>query len=122
MPKPEDAKTTLQHGIDSLIEEMLVRKELADNFCLYSSTYDSLEAAPSWAVASLNRHRQDLRQYLYTYDQLEAAKTHDPAWNAAQKQMTTTGKMHGYMRMYWAGMDGVTRTGDRILSKTQRFL
>lgn len=102
MPKPEDAKTTLLHGIDSLIEEMLVRKELADNYCMHTNSYDILEAAPSWAVASLNKHRQDVRQHLYTYDQLEAAKTHDPAWNAAQMQMTTTGKMHGYMRMYWA--------------------
>jgi deoxyribodipyrimidine photo-lyase len=30
------------------------------------------------------------------------ARPHDPAWNAAQKQMNTSGKMHGYMRMYWA--------------------
>ena len=29
-------------------------------------------------------------------------KTHDDLWNAAQKQLTTTGKMHGFLRMYWA--------------------
>ena len=28
-------------------------------------------------------------------------QTHDPYWNAAQMEMVITGKMHGYMRMYW---------------------
>jgi deoxyribodipyrimidine photo-lyase len=31
----------------------------------------------------------------------EGAATHDPLWNAAQTEMASTGKMHGYMRMYW---------------------
>jgi deoxyribodipyrimidine photo-lyase len=47
-------------------------------------------------------HRQDKREYLYTLEEFETAKTHDDLWNAAQIEMTTTGKMHGYMRMYWA--------------------
>jgi deoxyribodipyrimidine photo-lyase len=34
--------------------------------------------------------------------QLEQAETHDPLWNASQRQMMETGWMHGYMRMYWA--------------------
>tara|TARA_X000000368_G_C22842996_1_gene628540 strand:- start:518 stop:850 length:333 start_codon:yes stop_codon:yes gene_type:complete len=33
---------------------------------------------------------------------MENANTEDTAWNAAQYQMISTGKMHGYMRMYWA--------------------
>jgi deoxyribodipyrimidine photo-lyase len=102
MPKPEDAENTKQHGIDSLIEEMIVRKELADNFCYYEDNYDNLESAPNWAKISLDKHRDDLREHLYSLQDLEQANTHDPAWNAAQKQMTSTGKMHGYMRMYWA--------------------
>jgi len=102
MPKPEDAKNTLQHGIDSLIEEMIVRKELADNYCYYEPNYDNILAAPNWAKTSLDAHKQDPREFLYTYSQLQSANTHDPAWNAAQRQLTTSGKMHGYMRMYWA--------------------
>lgn len=102
MPKPENAKTTKQHGIDSLIEEMIVRKELADNFCYYNDNYDNIESAPKWARASLDAHRDDSREYIYSFEELRDAKTHDPAWNAAQRQLTTTGKMHGYMRMYWA--------------------
>lgn len=102
MPKPEDAETTLLHGVDSLIEEMVVRKELADNFCYYNPNYDNLSSAPNWAKISLDKHRKDEREHLYSYKELEAAKTHDLAWNAAQRQLTKTGKMHGYMRMYWA--------------------
>lgn len=102
MPQLTEAKTTLQQGIDSLIEEMIVRKELADNYCLHEPNYDNLLAAPQWARTSLDAHRADVREHIYTYDQFVAATTHDPAWNAAQIQLTTTGKMHGYMRMYWA--------------------
>jgi deoxyribodipyrimidine photo-lyase len=85
-----------------LIEEMVVRKELSDNFCLYQPSYDSLDGAPAWALRTLAAHESDPRTYLYSYSQLESADTHDEAWNAAQRQMTSTGKMHGYMRMYWA--------------------
>ena len=33
---------------------------------------------------------------------MEYGKTHDPLWNAAQIEMVHSGKMHGYLRMYWA--------------------
>ncbi len=89
-------------GKTSYLEELVVRRELADNFCFYSSTVTSLTAAPSWAQTTLQKHANDLREYLYTQAEFEGARTHDPAWNAAQNQLLTTGKMHGYMRMYWA--------------------
>ena len=62
-----------------------------------------LEQHPTqWAQISLNQHKNDVRTYLYSLTILENAKTHDPLWNAAQIEMLSTGKMHGYMRMYWA--------------------
>jgi len=33
---------------------------------------------------------------------MEKARTHDRLWNAAQLEMACLGRMHGYMRMYWA--------------------
>lgn len=102
MPQPEEAKKTILNGIDALIEEMVVRKELADNYCHYCKDYDNLNASPEWAKKSLDAHRKDKREFLYSLKDLEGAKTHDYAWNAAQRQLTSTGKMHGYMRMYWA--------------------
>lgn len=91
-----------KQSLDVLIEEMVVRKELSDNFCYYNENYDNLLGAPKWAQITLERHAHDTREYLYTLKEFEDAQTHDPAWNAAQLQLRRTGKMHGYMRMYWA--------------------
>ncbi|MBV9088045.1 MAG: deoxyribodipyrimidine photolyase, partial [Acidobacteriaceae bacterium] len=44
----------------------------------------------------------DRRTTLYSEHQLENAETHDPLWNAAQKQLSLSGWMHNYLRMYWA--------------------
>lgn len=87
---------------EDFIEEVLVRRELAENFCLYEPNYDSPLGFHEWAQKTHEKHAPDKRAYLYTYLQLENAETHDPLWNAAQKEMVFTGKMHGYMRMYWA--------------------
>ena len=87
---------------DSFLEELIIRRELSDNFCFYNPDYDSFEGIHDWAKTTLNAHRSDHREYMYEKDAFEDAETHDPLWNAAQKEMVTTGKMHGYMRMYWA--------------------
>ncbi|MRR56106.1 MAG: deoxyribodipyrimidine photo-lyase [Deltaproteobacteria bacterium] len=87
---------------EAFLEELIVRRELADNFCLHNSSYDRVEGFPEWAQRTIAEHRHDLREYLYTPEQLETAQTHDPLWNAAQQTMVSTGTMHGYLRMYWA--------------------
>lgn len=87
---------------DAYLEELIVRRELADNFCFYNPHYDSAEGFPKWAKATLDQHAKDKRDYLYSYTQFEKSQTHDALWNAAQTQMVQSGKMHGYMRMYWA--------------------
>jgi deoxyribodipyrimidine photo-lyase len=90
-----------QKSKDALLEELIVRRELSDNFCFYNEAYDRFEGFPRWAQESLNKHRSDKREYTYTVSQFEEAVTHDPLWNAAQMEMVRKGKMHGYMRMYW---------------------
>lgn len=87
---------------EAFLEELIVRRELADNFCFYNPMYDSVEGFPDWAKKTLDAHRKDRRSYVYTADEFEAALTHDNLWNAAQMEMIKKGKMHGYMRMYWA--------------------
>jgi deoxyribodipyrimidine photo-lyase len=84
------------------LEELIVRKELADNFCYYNPHYDDFQGFPAWARATLQEHATDRREYLYRREELEASETHDELWNAAQKEMVARGKMHGYLRMYWA--------------------
>ncbi len=86
----------------SFLDEILVWKEISDNFCYYNPFYDSFEGFSSWARESLNAHRQDRREFIYTLQEFEAGKTHDPLWNASQMELLRRGKMHGYMRMYWA--------------------
>ncbi len=86
----------------SFLEEMIVRRELADNFCYYNTNYDSFDGFHDWAKTSLNIHRKDKRDFVYTLEEFELAKIHDPLWNAAQRELVVKGKMHGYMRMYWA--------------------
>jgi len=91
-----------QTGKQAFMEELITRRELSDNFCFYNMHYDSFDGFPQWARKTLHQHRNDPREYLYSLDQFEQALTHDDLWNAAQREMVKTGKMHGYMRMYWA--------------------
>lgn len=86
----------------SFVEEILVRKELAENFCYYNQNYDNFEGFDNWSKETLNKHRHDKREYVYSLEELATASTHDVLWNAGQNQMVRTGKMHGYVRMYWA--------------------
>ena len=100
------ALTILQKGQpgssqEAFLEELIIRRELADNFCYYNPNYQKIEGFPMWGQQTLGHHLHDERPYLYTLEQLERAETHDPYWNAAQLEMTKRGKMHGYLRMYW---------------------
>ncbi|PSR00004.1 MAG: deoxyribodipyrimidine photolyase [Bacteroidetes bacterium SW_11_64_17] len=88
--------------IESYIEELVVRRELAMNHVHFRpDTYDAYECLPEWARESLAEHADDEREHVYSRDQLEQSETHDPYWNAAMKEMRETGYMHNYMRMYW---------------------
>ncbi len=87
---------------ETFLEELIVRRELSDNFCFCNMNYDKFEGFPDWAKKTLNEHRNDRRDYIYTLEQFENAGIHDALWNAAQREMIKRGKMHGYMRMYWA--------------------
>ncbi len=88
-------------GKDAFLEELIVRRELSHNFVYFNDRYDSIACLPPWAMRTLEFHSRDKREFIYSREEFETAATHDPYWNAAQKEMVLTGKMHGYMRMYW---------------------
>jgi len=88
-------------GQEEFLEQLIVRRELSFNFVYYNPFYDQYRVLPEWSRKTLAEHRRDKREYLYSQQELEEARTHDPYWNAAQEEMVLTGKMHGYMRMYW---------------------
>jgi deoxyribodipyrimidine photo-lyase len=94
-----DAPSTAK---EAFLEELIVRRELSDNFCFYNRHYDSSKGFPGWAQKTLDEHRDDPREYIYDFRKLERAETHDELWNVAQQEMVSRGKMHSYLRMYWA--------------------
>ena len=89
-------------SVGGYLEELIVRRELSDNFCFYNNNYDSIRGASNWARDTLEIHECDEREYLYSLKELEEYQTHDDIWNGAQKQLVVEGKMHGFLRMYWA--------------------
>jgi deoxyribodipyrimidine photo-lyase len=96
------ASAAVKKSREAFLEELIVRRELSDNYCFYNRNYDNFGGFPEWARKTLHAHRNDRREYRYVRDQFENAQTHDDLWNAAQMEMVKRGKMHGYMRMYWA--------------------
>ncbi len=97
----QNKDTENNDSAEDFLEELIVRRELSDNFCFYEPLYDALLAIPDWARKTLDEHRSDERDYIYKLENFERADTHDDLWNAAQMEMVKKGKMHGYMRMYW---------------------
>lgn len=87
---------------ERFLEQLIGWRELAVLFVRYEPNYDNWECAAPWARKTLIEHAGDPRPHRYSLQQLERAETADDLWNAAQRQMVTTGWMHNYMRMYWA--------------------
>jgi deoxyribodipyrimidine photo-lyase len=86
---------------DIFLEQLIVRRELALNFAWYNPNYDRFAGLPDWSRKTLAREAKTKRPYVYDRAAFEGGRTHDPVWNAAQKEMAVTGRMHGYLRMYW---------------------
>jgi deoxyribodipyrimidine photo-lyase len=87
---------------EAFLNQLLVWRELAVNLVHFNPNYDNFECGEAWAHRTLAAHAKDVRPVLYSERKLEQAETHDPLWNAAQRQMVETGWMHNYVRMYWA--------------------
>jgi deoxyribodipyrimidine photo-lyase len=87
---------------DRYLEQLIGWRELAILFVRHEPNYDNWDCAAPWARKTLIEHAGDPRPHRYSLKQLERAETADDLWNAAQRQMVSTGWMHNYMRMYWA--------------------
>lgn len=87
---------------EEYLEELIIRRELSDNYCYYADDYDRYSAFPDWAKKSLDKHRKDIRPYLANLQILENALTEDMLWNRCQQDLVQKGKLHSYLRMYWA--------------------
>ena len=93
----------LPGGEEAFLDQIITWRELGYHFCHHHrSTHGTFETLPNWAKESLGIHRGDPRPYVYTLAEFENSRTHDQVWNAAQRELVTTGLMHNYLRMLWA--------------------
>jgi deoxyribodipyrimidine photo-lyase len=88
-------------AVDKFLDELITWRELGQGFAFHRGDHDRYQAVPGWARASLAAHAHDRRAELYTRDQLAAARTGDPIWNAAQRQLLRDGVIDTYLRMLW---------------------
>ena len=88
-------------SIDDFLDEALTWRETGYHFCHHTPDYDRFKTLPDWALQTLRAHANDPREHTYSLAEFEAAATHDPIWNAAQRQLTQTGVIHNYLRMLW---------------------
>ena len=88
-------------NINGFLDEIITWREVGFHFAHHRSDYDQFESLPDWALTTLNEHRDDPREHVYTYEELALSKTHDEIWNAAQTQLREDGIIHNYLRMLW---------------------
>ncbi len=87
---------------EAFLDELITWREIGFNMCVqHPETYDTYASLPGWAQKTLAEHAGDARQYTYSAAEFERAETHDPVWNAAQRQIVRDGRLHNYMRMLW---------------------
>jgi predicted NAD/FAD-dependent oxidoreductase len=88
-------------GAEKFLDELLIWRELAHNFCFYRQELETLEAIPLWARKTLEEHANDRREAIYSWERLARGKTGDPLWDAAQKSLLIHGELHNNVRMTW---------------------
>jgi deoxyribodipyrimidine photo-lyase len=91
----------LDPGPEAFLDQLITWRELGFNYCSHSEDYAEYSSLPEWALTTLGEHANDPRPYDYSREQLEAADTHAPLWNAAQNQLRGQGVIHNYPRMLW---------------------
>jgi hypothetical protein len=88
-------------GSAKFLDELLIWRELAHHFCFHHSHPGTLAALPEWARRTLDDHRSDPRQRLYSWESLSRGRTGDVLWDAAQKSLLIHGELHNNIRMTW---------------------
>ncbi len=86
---------------EAFLDELVTWRELGLNYCAHAGDPGSFEGLPPWAKQTMAKHAGDPRPERYALDQLEQARTGDPLWNAAQRQLLREGRIHNYLRMLW---------------------
>jgi deoxyribodipyrimidine photo-lyase len=111
---------------ESFLDECVTWREVGYTFCAHEERYDRFDTLPSWALATLRQHKNDPRSPIYDLNQLAAAETGDPLWNAAQRQLLVEGRIHNYLRMLWGKKvlewsPSPEEAWDRLIELNNRF-
>jgi len=88
-------------GTESFLDELITWREVGYNFSVHREDYGKYESLADWVRKTLGEHAKDEREYVYSLEEFEQARTHDPLWNAAQTQLVREGIIHNYLRMLW---------------------
>jgi deoxyribodipyrimidine photo-lyase len=88
-------------NISSFLDELITWREVGFHFAHHRSDYDRYESLPEWARKTLDAHKSDKREWIYSLDEFTRSETHDELWNAAQTQLREDGIIHNYLRMLW---------------------
>ena len=88
-------------AIDAFLDELITWRETGFHYCHQVHNFDKYESLPDWAINTLDKHSSDPREFVYSFEDFEMARTHDPIWNAAQRQLVREGIIHNYLRMLW---------------------
>jgi deoxyribodipyrimidine photo-lyase len=91
----------LSPAAEAFLDQLITWRELGFNTCAHLADHADYASLPGWARETLARHAGDERTHLYSRDTFDAAATHDPLWNAAQRQLVREGRIHSYLRMLW---------------------
>ncbi|RJU96500.1 MAG: deoxyribodipyrimidine photolyase [Candidatus Poseidoniales archaeon] len=91
----------LNEPVEAFLDQIITWRDIGFIHCAMIENHTKYESLPLWARNTLGEHAEDERPYLYTFEELETATTHDPLWNAAQNQLRQEGIIHNYLRMLW---------------------
>jgi len=91
----------VSEAAEAFLDQVVTWREVGFNLCHFRPDHESYAAVPEWARKTLDEHAGDPRENIYSQQQLAEARTHDPLWNAAQRQLVLEGRVHNYLRMLW---------------------
>ena len=91
----------LPEPVEAFLDQIITWRDIGFIHCAMTENHTEYDSLPQWAKTTLAEHENDERPYLYTFEELETAQTHDPLWNAAQTQLRQEGIIHNYLRMLW---------------------
>jgi deoxyribodipyrimidine photo-lyase len=92
----------LSESSESFLDQLVTWREIGFNMCkVRPGDYDRYDSLPQWALATLAEHADDPRPHCYELEGFDEARTHDPIWNAAQRQLQRDGVIQNYLRMLW---------------------